>query len=78
MNNSFPCGICSKTAAKNHNVVCCNKCDMWVHIKCNNITKLCYKKLQKDNEPWYYKACLSQVFPFSGLPDYQTNQCMSE
>ena len=78
MNNSFACGIRSKTVAKSHNVVCCNKCDMWVHIKCNDITKLCYKKLQKDNEPWYYKAYLSQVFPFSGLSDYQTSQCMSD
>ena len=47
MNNSFPCGICSKTVAKKHNVVCCNKCDMWVHIKCNNKQSSAIKNYKK-------------------------------
>ena len=51
----FPCGICSKTVANNHNVLRCDSCDKWVHIKCNFLNKKTYQKLQKDKPPWRTK-----------------------
>ena len=47
MNLKFPCGICAKAVAKNYNAVYCNTCNLWVHIKCNNVTKFCYRRLSK-------------------------------
>ena len=41
----FWCGICSKSVANNHNALCCDNCDKWVHIKCNFLDK---KKLTKN------------------------------
>ena len=54
----FPCGICLKTVANNHNALCCDSCDKWVHIKCNFLNKYTYKKLQKDNFPWFCVNCI--------------------
>ena len=65
MTPKFPSGISAKAVAKNHNTVCCENCNLWVHIKCNNITKFCYRKLQQSHEPRYCQKCLKQVLPFS-------------
>ena len=45
-----------------------------VHIKCNNITKFCYRKLQQSHEPWYCQKCIKQVLPFSELTYSQLNR----
>ena len=50
MNSPWPCCICHKTVAKNHNAVFCDVCNQWVHILCNNITRYTYTKLQKDSQ----------------------------
>ena len=66
MSTNYPCGVCSKIVAKNHNAVCCDKCDMWVHMVCN---KYGYRKLQKDNSPWF---CVSEKeMPLSNLSNNQ-------
>ena len=35
----FPYGICQKAVAKRHQAVCCDLCDKWIHIACNNLNK---------------------------------------
>ena len=62
-----PYGICADAVANNHNVVCCDVCNLWVHIKCNSIIKFCYRKLQQSHEPWYCQKCIKQVLCFSEL-----------
>ena len=78
MHVNYLCDICKKTVAKNHNAICCDKCNQWVHITCNKITKYCYKKLQKDKSPWYWRQCIGKVIPFSNLTDVQLNRLMKE
>ena len=77
MNTSYLCGVCSKIVAKNHNAVCCNKCDMWVHTVYNNLSKYCYRKLQKDNPPWFCVNCLRKEMLFSNLSNNQFKTFMS-
>ena len=68
----YLCNVCEKTVANIHNAICCGICNKWVvHISCNNISRLCYRKLQKDTTPWYCKSCLKQVFLVNKLVDYQ-------
>ena len=67
----FPCNISEKTVASNHNAICCDTCNKWMHTFCNNISTYCYRKLQKDSAPWYCKNCLKQVMSFNKLTDYQ-------
>ena len=59
-----------KNVASNHNAIWCDICNKWVHISCNNISRYCYRKLQKDSTPWYCKNCLKQVLPYNKLTDY--------
>ena len=72
----FPCNICEKNVASNHNAICCDICNKWVHIYYNNISRYCYRKLQKDSTPWYCKNCLKQVLPYNKLTDYQLKAFM--
>ena len=67
----FPRGICKKTAAANHNAVCCDLCIKWVHKSCNNTTRYCYRKLLKDEMSWHCKICIIQTMLFSNLTDHQ-------
>ena len=68
-------GICSKDVAKNYNSLCCNICNnLWVKIKCNNITKFCYRKLQNSQDPCYCKNCIKQLLPFPELTESQLNR----
>ena len=73
MNQNCPCSICPKNVAKNYNAICCDICDLWVHIKCNNVTKYCYRKLQNDKETWFCKKFIKNIVPFSQLSDNQIN-----
>ena len=63
----FPCKICEKAVAGNHRVVCCNICNIWVHIKCNRINTQTYIILKKENASWSCIECSKSVFPFSKL-----------
>ena len=50
---------------------------MWVHIVCNNLTKYCNRKLQKDNSPWFCVNCLKKEMPFSNISNKQFKMFMS-
>ena len=32
---NFPCSVCGKRVGINHEAVCCDKCNKWIHIRCN-------------------------------------------
>ena len=70
------CGIGSKKVANNHFAVCCDICNLWVHIECNNIIKFYYRKQEKNKAPWYCKKFISQVIPFSSLSKSQLDKVM--
>ena len=78
MTPKVPCGVCYKAVAKNHSAVCCNSCNLWVHIKCNNLTKFCYRKLQTCHESWYCKNCIKQILPSSELSESQLSRVTKE
>ena len=35
----FPCGVCQKEVATKHKAICCDTCNKYVYIGCNNLTK---------------------------------------
>ena len=63
----FPCKICAKNVSENVKAVQCDLCELWVHIKCNNLNYLDYRYLQNSNESWYCIECSSTIFPFNSL-----------
>ena len=56
-----------KNVSENVKAVQCDLCELWVHIKCNNLNCLDYRYLQNSNEPWYCIECCSTIFPFNSL-----------
>ena len=65
----FPCKICNKAVGNNHRAVQCDKCHIWVHIKCNKINLQTYKFLQKSPSTWYCIKCFEDIFPFGTIPN---------
>ena len=37
MPTKYPCKICNNLVAENHKAIQCDKCQLWVHIKCSKI-----------------------------------------
>ena len=46
--DNFPCGICQKNIAGGQKAIFSNKCNFFVHIKCNIITTAEYKNSKKN------------------------------
>ena len=63
----FPCKICAKNVSDKVKAVQCDLCELWVHIKCNNLNYLDYRYLQNSNESWYCIECCSTIFLFDSL-----------
>ena len=40
----------------------CDLCELWVHVKCNNLNYLDYMYLQNSNESWYCIECCRIIF----------------
>ena len=73
----LPCKICNKAVANNHHAVQCDKCHLWVHMKCSRINPQTCKFLQKCSYAWYCPKCYEGIIPFTTVSNeelYQTNQ----
>ena len=46
----FPCKICAKNVHDKDKAVQCDLCELWIHIKCNNLNYLDYRYLQNCEE----------------------------
>ena len=49
----YLCSVCKKSVLNQHKAICCDHCNQWVHIKCNNWNDLDYNLLKSKNENWY-------------------------
>ena len=63
----FPSRVCIKNVSHKDKAVQCDLCELWVHIKCNNLNYVDYRYLQNSNESWYSIECCSTIFPFNSL-----------
>ena len=61
------CKICNKAMVKTHHAIKCDKCNIWEHTKCNNISFQTYKYLQKTTYGWYYLKCFAEINSFSAI-----------
>lgn len=72
----YPCNICNNPVAKNHKAIQCDKCQLWVHIKCNKINGQTYKLLKQDETAWYCISCSNELFPFSSINNNEFHTTM--
>ena len=59
--------ICVKAICDKEDSIYCGKCNLWVHIKCNNLNYIDYKYLSGNGDPWFCLSCNSLLFPFGTL-----------
>ena len=50
------CEVCLKTVKRSDKAILCDRCDNWIHIKCNCMDKLDYEMLKSAKNPWF---CIS-------------------
>ena len=60
----YHCAVCKKSVLNQHKAICCDHCNQWVHIKCNDQNDLDYNLLKSKNEFWYCILCTSEIVPF--------------
>ena len=53
---TFPCSICVKCTGDKEDSIYSYKCNLWVHIKCNNLNYIDYKYLTGNGNPWFCLA----------------------
>ena len=70
----FPCRIFLKPVDNNHQTIKCDKCNLWIHIKCNKINKQTNTYLQTDTSYWYCMLCTKEFLPFSDTSDEELMQ----
>ena len=74
---TFPCSICTKTVDGNDNSIYCDKCNLWLHIKCNNLNFLDYQYLHGNDDPWFCLKCNTELFPLGTFNNKAFNQYIS-
>ena len=63
----YPCNVCQKNISLRHRVLCCKRCDTWVHKKCANISEHRYKSIKNKEDGFYFdcgKCNYTEEFPF--------------
>ena len=68
MNNikyPIPCRVCTINVHDKDKAVRCDLCELWIHIKCNNLNYLDYRYPQNCDESWYCIECCNTIFPFN-------------
>ena len=63
MTNINICPFCEKIVKTRDKAICCDLCNKWIHIKCNNLNDLDYEYLKSNDETWYCKTCIHEILP---------------
>ena len=75
MTIKFPCcGICEKPVANNHQAINCDKCGLWIHVKCNKVNKQTCIYLMCETSHWYCMLCTKTFLPYSVLKGNEFKQ----
>ena len=69
----YGCKNCTKVIKHNQDSICCDICNIWVHLKCSGLSKVEFKTLSQGNrdEPWFCKTCICESLPFENLNNKQ-------
>ena len=67
--NVDKCSLCLKLVRYNQKGICCDICNLWVHLKCTNLTLCDFNPFVITNELFYCQICISSVLPFNYIDD---------
>ena len=57
----FPCGLCDAFVFDEDKAMCCDGCDKWIHVSCDQyLTEVEYDYLVQNpsSDPWFCSACI--------------------
>ena len=63
----YSCKVCQKTISLRHRVLCCQRCDTWVHKKCAKISEHRYRSIKNKEDGFYFncgRCNYIEEFPF--------------
>ena len=66
--------LCTKVIRDNDNSIYCDKCNLWGHIKCNNLSFIDYQYLNGNDDSWFCLKYNSELFPFGTLSNKSFKQ----
>ena len=64
MINTNICPFCEIIVKIYDKAICCDLCSQWIYIKCNNLNDLDYEYHKSQDETWFCKTCIQDIFPF--------------
>ena len=59
--NSYFCKLHISDIAK---AICCDNCNEWIHINCNELNDTDCENLETINDIWHCKLCTKEILPF--------------
>ena len=62
MTNTDICPFCEKIVNTRDKAICCDLRIKWIHVRCNNLNVLDYEYLKSNDETWYCKTCIQEIF----------------
>ena len=66
-NWQFPCLSCKNCVKENQDSICCDSCNLWVHIKCTSLSQAQFYFLSNSDEPYYCVNCPPNNIPTQAL-----------
>ena len=60
----FNCSLCKLSVSDRAKAICCDHCNEWIHINCNELNDIDYENLKINNDIWYCKLCIKEILPF--------------
>ena len=70
------CYTCENLIKNSDKTVCCDHCNNWIHIKCNNLNHLDYEFLKTNNSDWFYKLRTAEMLTFCSNSNKSDNRNM--
>ena len=75
----FPCGLCGKQVSDDDKAICCDGCNKWIHVSCDQYTtETAYDDMvhNPSSDPWFCGVCIHSDMDVSCQPHKHDLQCV--
>lgn len=72
-----PCKVCKKSCKSNQNSLCCDLCDIWIHLKCTELSVSQFNTFVNSTLPYFCNCCIAECLPINYV-DIKDPYCLTE